>query len=371
MRRINAPRESISVIDSHSYICDLLYLEGPVLSLFRDAQRNWLYLWCDTDGQQVQRWLLFPVARPLLVAYLTRASALRTLVLQAPQRFIVDTTFQDVFTDEGVFKGRSHHRSIKDVTSTLAEIEEYLPTDESFFDEELAPDISLTKELNPTSFEVPIDGQWFFADLDKFSKVYSQLYAFFYCTKPRFVTNLGGRVRRYLTSPWTGGYSRINLFEALKGLVPSLHDLEIKQIRYASPGEIKIEALESVGDSIACTIRCYLQAEETLVTAERMLNQLLNSQKLKKTDLSTKRDDQLPLSPDNVGFLYGKTKEIGIALGIEAELSLLNEYSPNIVVSTKVILAMLTRIRRLADFESDGLLDLDRADKQAAQPADA
>ncbi|EEF27747.1 conserved hypothetical protein [Ricinus communis] len=267
VRKINAPRESISLIESHSYICDLLYLEGPVLSLFRDAQRNWLYLWCDTDGKQIQRWLLFPVTRPQLVAYLTKESALLPLVLQAPQRLMVDTTFQDVFTDEGVLKGRSHHRSIKDVTGTADEIAEYLPTEESFFDEELAPDISLATELNPTSFDVPIDGQWFFADLDRFSKIYSQLYAFFYCTKPRFVNNLGGRVKRYLASPWTGGYSRINLFEALKGLIPSLHDLEIKQIRYASPGEIKIEALESVGLDLAHAHATRVHRDDALVKA--------------------------------------------------------------------------------------------------------
>ncbi len=365
MKKITAPRSSISVVEGHTYICDLLYLEGPVLSLLRDAQRNWLYLWCDTDGERMQRWLAFPVSRADLVAYLTKAAPLLSLLYAADQRFVIDATFQDLFDDDGMPKGRTHHRSVKDVSDAFSEILEYLPSDESFFDEELAPDISLAKEVSPSVFEVPIDGQWFFSDLDRFSKVYSQLYAFFYCTKPRFVNNLGGRVRRYLTAPWTGGYSRVNLFEALKGLIPSLHDLQIKKIRYASPGEIEIEALESVGDSISNAVRLYLQAQDSIDAAERMVGQLLSSNKLKRADLSASRDDQLPLTKENLDFLLSKKKEIGSALGIEVELNLLNEYSPNIVVSMKVLVAMVARIRRLAAFQMEGQLDLDRVNGES------
>ncbi|MBO2977505.1 hypothetical protein [Burkholderia pseudomallei] len=364
MRKIAAPRGSASLLDNHTYICDLLNVEGPVLSLLRDSQRNWLYLWCDTDGQRVQRWLAFPVSRAGLVAYLTKQVPLLPLVQQASQRLVIDAAFQDVFAEDGSHKGRTHHRSIKNVSDALDQIAEYLPTDDSYFDEELAPDISLAKEVNPTLFEVPIDGQWFLSDLDRFSRVYSQLYAFFYCTKPRFVKNLGGKVRRYLSAPWTGGYSRVNLFEALRGLIPSLHDLQIKKIQYASPGEIEIEALESVGDSISNAVKCYLQAEDSLTEAEKMINQLLGSKRLKRADLSSIRDDQLPLTKDNIDFLFEKKKEIGSALGIEEELALLNEYSPNIVVSMKVLIAMVTRIRRLAAFQSGGLLDLNRAEDE-------
>ncbi|GAU00584.1 hypothetical protein BSLA_01f1432 [Burkholderia stabilis] len=153
----------------------------------------------------------------------------------------------------------------------------------------------------------------------------------------------------------------------MKELIPSLHDLQIKRIHYASPGEIEIEALESVGESISNAVRRYIQAEDSVCTAEKMVNQLLSSQKLKRTDLSTSRDDQLPLTGDNIAFLLEKKKEIGSVLGIEDELNLLNEYSPNIVVSMKVLIAMVARIRRLAAFQAEGQLDLDRAISESVQ----
>jgi len=360
VKKINGARCSIGTVDSHSYICDLVYVEGPVLSLFRDAQRNWLYLWCDTDRKQSQRWLAFPVTRSELVGYLEQNLPLLSLVQASNQRLMIDTTFKDVVTDDGKTIGRTHHRSVKDVTAYADEIGEYLPAADSFFDEELAPDISLATELSPSLYEVPIDGKWFLADLDRFSKVYAQLYAFFYCTKPRFVNNLGQRVSKYLSSPWTGGYSRVNLFEALKGMVPSLHDLEIKQIRYASPGEIKIEALRSVNSGISGAVQRYIDAETSLRESEKMINQLLSIQRLRKLDLSSRRDDQLSLTADNIAFLREKSKAIAVALDIEEELSLLSEYSPNVVVSAKVLMAVVDRIRRLANFETEGLLDLDR-----------
>ncbi|WP_439889749.1 hypothetical protein ACS7SF_10605 [Ralstonia sp. 25C] len=359
MNKLTGIRVATSILEKHAYVCDLIYAEGPLLCLFRDARRNWLYFWCDTDGVEKQRWLVFPVARAALVAYLTGESTLRDVVLTSEERYAVDVSYRNTYDGNGEFTGRAQSRVVKKLPN-LDELADCLPSEESIFDAELAPDISLTKEINPTTFDVPIDGKWFFSDLDSFSKVYAQLYAFFYCTKPRFVRNIGERMRRYLSAPWTGGYSRVNLFEALKQNIPSLHDLEIKKISYASPGEIRIEALESVGVNIANAVSGYIKNQDALVESERMINQLLNSNMLRKADLSSSSDDKLPLSRDNISFLKSSGSSIASTLGIEEEVALLNEYSPNVVVSTKVLMALLTRIQRVAAFEKAGMLDLYR-----------
>lgn len=363
MIKLTAPRAHVSIIDNHSYICDLLYLEGPVLSLFRDAKQNWLYLWCDTDGEATERWLVFSVSRPELIDYLEKREPLLGLLQCSPHTLLLDKSTREIFDQNGISQGFSIHRSLRTVRD-LEPLVEYLPEPDSFFDESLAPDISLARELNPTPFDVPIDGRWFISDLDRFSKVYSQLYAFFYCTKPRFVTNIGERLRRYLSSPWTGGYSRVNLFEALQGSVPSLHDLEIKHIQYASPGEIRIEALKSVGDSIAQIINRYLNAHDRISEAEKKINALLGSHKLKKKDLSAISNERLPLKEDDIFFLETQRKLIAAELGIQDELDRLSSFSPNIVVSTKVLIAVVARIRRAAEFEDAGLLDLSRPQQQ-------
>lgn len=359
MKTLTGTRTPILQLDSHIHICDLIYLEGSVLSLFRDEKQNWLYLWCDTDGELAERWLVFPVTRSNLVAYLGKHKPLKDLVVAAARTLVLETQAKEEFDANGGSKGFSTHRKLMQIAS-LDVIAEYLPTSKSYFDEELAPDIELTKEINPESYDVPIDGQWFLSDLDRFSNVYSQLYAFFYCTKPRFVANIGEKVKRYLSSPWTGGYSRINLFDALKASVPSLHDLEIKRIQYASPGEIRIEALSSVGASVADAVKRYLATKRDVEMVEKKINTLLSSKQLKKKDLSAFTNEKLPIAQSDVEFFKNQSDIIANMLGVEEEFHRLNAYSPNAVVAAKVLLALVSRVRRIAEFEHDGLLDLNR-----------
>lgn len=370
MIKIDAPRAPVSLLDHHSYICDLLYLEGAILSLYRDSKQNWLYLWCDTDGQLAERWLVFAVSRQQLIAYFERRDSLSDLVAESVKVLLLDKVSKENFDEHGVSQGFTMHRSLKKIDH-LSLIGDYMPEPDSLFEEELAPDISLAREITPTAFDVPIDGRWFVSDLDRFSKVYSQLYAFFYCAKPRFVNNIGERIRRYLSSPWTGGYSRINLFDALQASVPSLHDLEIKHIQYASPGEIRIEALESVGSSIAESVKNFLSLQAEVSLAEKRINTVLSLHQLKKSNLSELSDEKLPLRPNDLDFLEEQRALIAKAMGIEDELQRLSAYSPNIVVSTKVLMAVVARVRRVAEFEHTGLLDLNRAPKRATLAMDA
>lgn len=360
LRIQDATRLPLTQIDKHIHMCDLMYFEGPILSLFRDKKQNWLYLWCDTDASTKERWLLFPVSRADLISYLEKTSSLRTLVTNAKVRWLLDYSHSShADGDRQQESSRNTYRSLKQVKGVEA-ILPYLPSDDSFFDEDLAPDVSLTRELNPTQFDVPIDGDWFVHDLDRFSNVYSQLYAFFYCTKPQFITDIGQRVHRFLVSPWKGGYSRINLFEALQRMVPSIHDLKIKEMRYASPGEIKIEALASVGASITEAVTRYLASEKQVSESVRAINILLSSSKLKRADLSSQSDSQLPLIDGDKKVLKEHVQSISDALALQDEVAELSSHAPNMVVSAKVLLALVSRIQRLAEFEHTGLLNLER-----------
>jgi hypothetical protein len=241
-----------------------------------------------------------------------------------------------------------------------------LPTANSFFDEELAPNISVARELSPTKYDVPIDGNWFIKDLDNFSNLYSQLYAFFYCTKPQFMTDIGNRVQRLLEAPWKGGFSRINLFDALQKNVPAVHDLKIHEMQYASPGDITIEALESVGDSVKNSVICYRKKVAEVTADVKSLNNVLSDRALRRVDLSKYSDLKLPLSDEDKNYIAEKTGSLASLLAIGSEFSDLASRSPNMVVSAKVLLAVASRIERMAHFEDTGLLDLERPPKEAA-----
>jgi hypothetical protein len=354
-------RLNVGLLDKHVYMTDLVYVEGPILSLYRDAKENWLYLWCDTDNQEVERWMLFPVSRVNLISYLEKETPLITLVEKAAKRWLLDYARQSHPID--VVPNFDHSRSFTRVLREAKDwdlLEGYLPSVDSFFDEELAPHISVARELSPTKFDVPIDGNWFIKDLDNFSNVYSQLYAFFYCTKPQFMTDIGSRVRRLLAAPWKGGFSRINLFEALQKNVPAVHDLKIHQMKYASPGDITIEALESVGDSVKNAVIRFCENRADIAASVKALNSILSDRALKRVDLSKYSDAKLPLVDKDKEYISEKLHELVKALAIDNEFADLCSRSPNIIVSAKVLLSVVNRVERMADFEGAGLLDLKR-----------
>jgi hypothetical protein len=356
-----APRLNLTLLEKHVYMTDLVYVEGPILSLYRDAKDNWLYLWCDTDNRSKERWLLFPVSRANLISYLEKSSTLLELVQEAKKRWLLD--YERLVQPRGDTKAVEHTKSFSRElreSNDSSMLYEYLPAVDSYFDEELAPNISVARELSPTKFNVPIDGNWFIKDLDNFSNVYSQLYAFFYCTKPQFITDIGNRVQRLLGAPWTGGFSRVNLFDALQKNVPAVHDLKIHQMKYASPGDITIEALESVGASVKSSVIRYREERTELVSIVRSLNIMLSDKALKRLDLSKYTDLKLPLTQQDKDYIAEKMDALASLLAIENEFSDLSARSPNIVVSAKVLLSVVSRIERMADFAAAGLLDLER-----------
>lgn len=346
-----APRCRVNLLDRHTYICDLVYFEGPLLCLFRDAKHNWLYLWSDTDGHTYERWIVFRVERQRLVDYLYGKSTLLDLLVDSTLRYVLD---QSVVLEKGgdTAQAKRALRQLRDLSC----VSEYLPSSDSHFDESMAPDISLAREVIPEDFSVPLDGDWFFSDLDKFSRVYSQLYSFFYCAKPRFVTNIGERLRAQLRAPWKGGFSRLNLFDALGNFVPSLHDLKIQKIYYASPGAVSIQALKSVGDDISAVVMGYLERQDEIDKATKAITQLLSAASLRRRDVSHLTDPALPLRKENLDFLNEQSSQIVTALRIREEFENLCVQSPNSVITAKVILAVVGRVAKMAKLQRAGLV---------------
>lgn len=353
MQKIIGEKLRVKLLDKHSFIGDLLYLDGPILSLFRTPRQNWLYLWCDTDGEYTERWLIFSVSRENLISYMKLKSTLLNVINAAPVRMITDIKKSPPVSQDDSWK---LSKTLTKITDTQ-HIINYLPASDSFFDEALAPNISTAQELSPTKYEVPIAGDWLCSDLDKFSTLYSQIYSFLYCTTPQFLSSISDRVESFLRAPWEGGFSRVHLFSGFSNLLPSFHDLEISKLKYNSPGEIEFEALQSIGISIENLVIKYIDNEKELIEIEKRLNSFLSENHLKKINLSMVGDANLNISPENIIFLKDKVAALSSLLGIKDEIDRLILLAPNIVIAAKVSVAVLVRVKKLAGFQQSGHLN--------------
>lgn len=66
---------------------DLIWYDGPILSLFEQEEKKYLILWCDLielEGQQTHKWLAVEVPRPLLQEYFDRKTSLLGVMEKSP-----------------------------------------------------------------------------------------------------------------------------------------------------------------------------------------------------------------------------------------------------------------------------------------------
>ena len=352
-------RLSPNLLDEHNHVCDLINVQAAVLSLYSDGKRNWIYLWCDTDNSGTNRWMLFSASRKSLVEYLKGGTTLLKVLKKSAPYLILDKTRTAVETQPDGSRHIKYRRTLTSFTD-LEQVERYLPTPESYFDPELTEDIELEQQLAPDLYEVPIRGVWFSEDFEALFRSYERVYALIYATKPRFVRTIGDRLGSLLRAPWTGGFSRVHMYSQLARHLPAIHTLKIDKLKFASPGEVKFEALEAVGDSIKEAVLKFVDHEEDIWHHVKAAKALLTRKKLNKSDLSDVNDAGTGLLRDELRFLKTECDQIADILGVKEEFETLRSYSPNVVVYCKAVNSFVKQLSRLAKFQQDAMLNLRR-----------
>jgi hypothetical protein len=105
---------------------DFLYQEGPLLSLFADKENPemyYLYKWSDSN-ETLNRWLIFQTNTNALKKFFLKECSLKKLILNNAFVFVSD------LDDE-----LSQNQILISSTETLPE--SYLPSEKSFFNEEI------------------------------------------------------------------------------------------------------------------------------------------------------------------------------------------------------------------------------------------
>jgi hypothetical protein len=354
MKRLKGKRlKAAEMLELHHHICDLIYLDFPVLSLYTDGRNNWIYLWVDTDEVQKDRWLLFTISRDLLARYLAKKETMRTAVMRADPLWVLETRRIEA---EPTSKGRNQtpRRYLREVTKR--EVSAYVPSAKSYFDPRLTDQLDLTRQVVPAPFDIPLKGLWFGVDFQTLFKRYERLYAFFYATTPTFVKTAADRLKELLHSPWTGGFSRVNLFSYLPQEVPGIHALQINEVEFASPGKVTFEAIPQIGRTVGDSIVRYLANEVAIDELSKSVNRKLNGTGLRKRDTSSLSDGSLSVEEKTLGELRAECGQIARLLCIETEIGVLRQHSPNTVVYSKAVLSLLTQLSKVAALQRAKML---------------
>lgn len=104
---------------------DLIYQDGPILSHFVNTlNQDYLFYWVDCD-EKFNKWLVFPVTKKDLNEFFNKKLQLLNLISNVYTGFVYLIDINNDIEYENIYTCNSNKIQ-----------EDYLPSDESFFDEE-------------------------------------------------------------------------------------------------------------------------------------------------------------------------------------------------------------------------------------------
>jgi len=236
--RIAGPKVEPKVLSKHSWNADLIEFEGPLLSLYKGEFGNdLLYAWLDCTETR-NRWCVIPIGRKSLRDYLEQEKTLLTVYQESEWLIIFHT-------------GSAPNRRNSIQQTTWQNLpQEYLPDQDSY----LAPAIAtqaaakLAEEVSEEYF-LGLDGDMYLDDISVIPKVYQQLYSFHYGLEHLDRSAVRGALSR-LAGSWTGGFSAVHLFTGLNAVTPSIRRAQVTELRFNSPGHIKLDLLPELARRI-------------------------------------------------------------------------------------------------------------------------
>ena len=198
---------------------------------------------------------------------------------------------------------------------------------------------------------VHIDGRWDIDDLNKFSNLVQDAYAFVYALN----RNGNQKTRNVIAEqfhkyPWRGGFSSVNFFSEIYRAIPTDDRAKIRKIQYASPGTIEFTMKPEVSASIHDFVTNINSANSI---ARDSYNESRKYLRDKKWLGSAKIDLELK-SQDNDELLVHVAK-LATAFSLDHHKDdILGLANRDPLAAVKILLAYFRRLEGLADYVATG-----------------
>lgn len=328
---------SASQLPKYTWNADLIAFDGPLLSLFKQSNGlDALFVWLDCDNTR-NRWCIVPLSRGELWDYLTGKISLRSLINALPSIHIFNS---------GAKAGRK----------TFFEIDKlpdfYLPDHDSFLTAEISTSAAkkLTEEPAQEETLILVGEEIYLEDLEGIPKLYQQLYSFHYGMEHLARPAVRSTVQQ-LMSDWHGGIGAVNLFSGLKSVTPSIHRARVVELRYNSPGIIKMSLLPLLSQHIKLAMTKILP-NDSFSNSESLYSQIYTY--FREHKISGLEDERaiaakelMPHQVDDLKFFISRFFDV---MGWQSYSIHFQKLEITPVSQLRMLLAYYRRLRKLREY---------------------
>lgn len=208
--------------------------------------------------------------------------------------------------------------------------------------------------MQDSEYRIALNGRWELTDLSEFSRVYTQVYSFFYVVDERFEDLLQIDLTMFSVHPWRGGYSAVNFYRSLWQFVRRDDRPTVKQIRYSSPGFIELGLVVSTAVGVKIAVSNLLDVARKVSDTYHEIYRSMQERKLLRIDVLR---HERAFAEETIQFCEQARDRLGNAMGLE-DVGRLDGLTGSPLGTLKILLSLYRRLRVLADLHEDGKLEL-------------
>ena len=220
-----------------------------------------------------------------------------------------------------------------------------------------------------------LDNEWDMEELATLSRLYIQCYSLVFSLSDFAVKTDNERTfdwfkGAYAKYPWRGGFSTINFYHTLYAKIPYEQRPVIQEIRYASPGHIKLKEAVLVAGMLAGIVAAITTSIDNAHDTYNKIQYGMSQRKLTKLDVDIK---ELQLKQEQIKFIKESKKqlieELEVPKLMQSELSRRSE--KNELMELKILMSFYRRLEPLALLQDGEKLFLENPNQKSSNNANA
>lgn len=321
----------------------LVYYDGPQLLLGQDGYGGrYLALAVPSTGEVTASFLAVGISDARLDDYLSESIDLRS-VFRRPK------------TDRYFTFSIAANNSGRYPMTVLDQIADDMLPSAGFFASQHTESMESEAKVGMTTVKIPIDGRWDMQDLAQFPNKYTDTYAFLYAVNHStdvagVESHLGELFQKY---PWRGGFSSVGFYNDLYRAIPKPQRLRIREIHYASPGAISLDASSVLSGQIQSLVRGVNDRWREISDAYSELYDGMKQRGFLGVSIR-----EVTADAEDKAFLRRACKGLASAMQFEGGEQVHTLCGRNWVATSKILLSFYRRVTDLAEYYESGKVSM-------------